>query len=323
MKTKLRYSFLVGIACAAVAVSGQAGAAESAKRPLKIGVSINALSAINNREVFDLQQRKIEAAGHECVAVNANGIAAQQVANIENLIQQQCDVIIVQNGDTDALTNVVKEAVEKGVHVISVESGWIPGISAMFAKNDFALGATMYIMLAAGMNYEGEIITINHNDHPAIRARRNVQEAILKEYTSIHNVNTVTSGYPGTIELAYRGVESALQQNPDVKSIWCTFDLEAIGAAQACRAAGKENVTIVGADGEIDVLNMIKNGEYIVATSVADLEATTSMVLDVAEKLAAGKEVEKFHEMPYIMITKDNVDYYIEKTMKYLEGDLK
>lgn len=322
MKNTLRYFVpqLICLVCALFASTAGGFAAEAA-RPLKIGVSINALSAINNREVFDLQQRKIEEAGHECVAVNANGIAVQQVTGIENLVQQQCDVIIVQNGDTDALTNVVKEAVEKGVHIISVESGWIPGISAMFAKNDFALGATMYMMLAGEMNYEGEIITINHNDHPAIRARRNVQEAILREYPSIRNVNTVTSGYPGTIELAYRGVESALQQNPDVKSIWCTFDLEALGAAQACKAAGKENVTIVGADGEIDVLNMIKNGEYIIATSVADLETTTTKVLEVAEKLAAGETVEKFHEMPYIMITRDNVDYYIEKTMKYLEGD--
>ncbi len=287
---------------------------------LKIGISINALNAINNREVYDLQQQKAKEAGHEVIAVNADGIAVQQVEDVENLIQHGCDVIIIQNGDTDALTNVVKEASSKGIHVISVESGWIPGISAMFAKNDFALGANMYLMLAGEMGYEGEVILVNHNDHPAIRARRNVQEAILKEYPSIKAVNTVTSGYPGTIDATYKGVESALQQNPNVKAIWCTFDLEAIGAAQACKAAGKDDILIVGADGEIDVLNMIKDGGPIIATSVADLEETTTKVLEVAEKLAAGEEVAKFNEMPFTMITKDNVDFYIEKTLKYLES---
>ena len=288
---------------------------------ITVGVSINALDAINNRQVFEMMQKKVTDAGYECIATNANGTAVQQSTDIENLVQQGCNVIVVLNGDTDGLTNAVKEASDKGVHVISVESGYIPGISAYFAKNDFALGAAMYMMLAGEMGYEGEIIATGHNDHPAIRARVNIQEAMLKEYTKIKMVNKVTTGYPGTTELAYNGVESALQQNPDVKSIWCTFDLEAIGAAQACEALGKTDIKIVGADGEIDVLKMIKDEKYIVATSVADLEATTDDVIDTIADLGAGENVKMFHEMPFIMITKDNVDEWIERTESYLKNN--
>lgn len=153
----------------------------------------------------------------------------------------------------------------------------------------------------------------------AIRARVNVQEAMLKEYANIKLVNRVTTGYPGTTELAYNGVESALQQNPDVKTIWCTFDLEALGAAQACEALGKKDIKIVGADGEIDVLRMIKDGKYIIATSVADLEATTDDVIQTVADLSSGAEVKMFHEMPFIMITEENVDEWIERTESYLK----
>ena len=38
-----------------------------------VGVSINALDAINNRQVFELMQEKVKAAGYECMATNANG----------------------------------------------------------------------------------------------------------------------------------------------------------------------------------------------------------------------------------------------------------
>lgn len=220
---------------------------------VSVGVSINALDAINNRQVFELMQKKLEAAGYSCIATNANGTAVQQATDIENLVQQGCKVIVVLNGDTDGLANAVKEASSKGVRIISVESGYIPGISAYFAKNDFALGSAMYMLLAGEMGYEGEIICLGHNGHPAIRARVNVQEAMLKEYANIKCVNKVTTGYPGTAELAYNGVESALQQNPNVKTIWCTFDLEALGAARACEALGKKDIKIVGADGEIVV----------------------------------------------------------------------
>ena len=71
-----------------------------------------------------------------------------------------CNVIVVLNGDTEGLTNAVKEASEKGVYVISVESGYIPGISAYFAKNDFALASAMYMMLAGEMGYELSLIHI-------------------------------------------------------------------------------------------------------------------------------------------------------------------
>lgn len=286
---------------------------------VKVGISINALDAINNRQVFEMMQNKAEAAGYEYVATNANGTATQQSTDIENLVQQGCNVIVVLNGDTEGLINAVKEASEKGVYVISVESGYIPGISAYFAKNDFALASAMYMMLAGEMGYEGEIIATGHNDHPAIRARVNVQEAMLKEYANIKLVNRVTTGYPGTTELAYNGVESALQQNPDVKTIWCTFDLEALGAAQACEALGKKDIKIVGADGEIDVLRMIKDGKYIIATSVADLEATTDDVIQTVADLSSGAEVKMFHEMPFIMITEENVDEWIERTESYLK----
>ncbi|ADU31985.1 sugar ABC transporter substrate-binding protein [Evansella cellulosilytica] len=286
--------------------------ASASGEQLTIGVSINALANIHNRHMFEYIEEEIEAAGHNAVMVNANGHAVQQVNDIENLISQGVDVIVVQNGDTDALTNVVQEAVDAGIPVISQESGWIPGTSAMFAMNDFAVASELYMMLAGEMGYEGEIITINHNDHPAIRARRNIQDAVLREYPLIENVNTVTSGFPGTVEIAYSGVESALLANPNVKAIWATFDLEAIGAAQAVQAAGRDDILIVGVDGEEEALEMIRDGGPIIATVVGDLRATCIEVVEVAEKLASGAETLSFYSIPYEIVTEDNVAKYLD-----------
>lgn len=279
--------------------------------PLRIGVSINALANIHNQHMFQYTEEAIRAAGHVPVMVNANGLAVQQVSDIENLIVQRVDVIIVQNGDTDGLTNVVQEADAAGIPVISMESGWIPGASAMFALNDFEIAAVLYGMLAGEMGYEGKVFTINHNDHPAIRARRNVQDAVLREYTNIQNVVTITSTFPGTVEAAYRGVESALLAHPDVKAIWATFDLEAIGAAQAVRAAGRDDILIVGVDGEADALQMIKDGGPIIATAVGDIRGAAQRAVEVAEQLAAGEEVQAFYAIPFTVVTRENVDEFL------------
>ncbi|MFM1652656.1 sugar ABC transporter substrate-binding protein [Brevibacillus sp. B_LB10_24] len=292
--------------------SAQAPKSVDPGKQIVIGVSVNALSNIHNQEMYDYTEQAIKAAGFKPVMVNANGLAVQQVSDIENLIQQNVDVIIIQNGDTDALKNVVKSAVDKGIHVISMDSGWIPGVSALFAKNDFEVGSSIYSMLAAEMGFEGEVITINHNDHPAIRARRNVQDAVLKEYANIKRVANVTSGFPGTVELAYKGVESSLQAHPNVKAIWATFDLEAVGAAQAVKAAGRDDIIIAGVDGEKEALQFIKEGGPIIATVVADMKTASEQVVQVAEKLARGEQTNKFYPIPYNIVTKENVDQYLQ-----------
>ena len=95
-------------------------------------------------------QQKVEAAGYECISTNANGTAVQQSTDIENLVQQGCDVIVVMNGDTDGLTNAVKEASEKGVHIISVES-----VSYTHLK-----GANLAEMTSLGLPVTSSILTI-------------------------------------------------------------------------------------------------------------------------------------------------------------------
>lgn len=313
-------------AAEAPAAEAEAPAAEAeaeapapvAESDIYVGISINALDAINNQQTYDLLQKACEEAGYKYAATNANGMAAQQATDIENLVQMGCNFLVVCNGDTDGLTGAIQEAASKGVKVISVESGYIEGISAYFAKNDFALGATMYMMLAGEMGYAGQIICTGHTGHPAIRARVDVQTAMLTEYTNIECVTFVETGYPGTTELAYNGCEIALQQYPDVETIWCTFDLEALGAAQACEDLGMTHVKTVGADAELDVLKMIKDERYIVMTSTADLDATVADVIATIAELADTGSTAMFHEMPYVVITKDNADEWIERTEAYL-----
>lgn len=279
---------------------------------LKIGVSINATSNQHNLDVYETLVAEGKAAGHEVVAVNANGAAAQQTTDIENLTEQNCDVIIIANGEAEALKNVVTRAKDRGIYVISYESGWIPGCDTMFAVNDFASGAALYMKIAAEMGFEGDIVTFHHNDHPVIRSHYYTMRAILDEYTNIHIVNDGYTGFPGTTELAYEIMESALLANPSIKAAWCSFDLEAIGALQACQAAGRDDILIVGYDGELDVLKNIAEGGQIIATANTQFKDACKQCINVAEKLAAGEEVSARYDIGFNIITADNVSEFYQ-----------
>lgn len=283
---------------------------ESKVGALKIGVSINATSNQHNLDVYESLISAGEAAGHEVIATNANGAVAQQITDVENLIEQGCDVIIISNGEADALINVVARAKERGIYVISYESGWIEGCDSMFAVNDFASASELYMKIAAEMGFKGKIVTLHHNDHPVPRAHYQTMVALTKEYTNIQIVNDGYTGFPGTTELAYEIVESALLADPDIKAVWASFDLEAIGALQACQAAGRDDILIVGYDGEADVLKNIAEGGQIIATANTGFKNACENAIKVAEKLAAGEKVSARYDIEYNIINADNISKF-------------
>ena len=278
---------------------------------IKVGISINATSNQHNLDVYETAIAECEKAGYEVIATNANGAAAQQAADIENLIENNCDVIVVSNGEAAALINVVARAKEKGIGVISYESGWIEGCDAMFGVNDFACASELYLKAAAAMGYEGEIITMHHNDHPVPRTHYFVMKAICEEY-NISIVNDGYTGYPGTTELAYNICESALLANPNVKGIWASFDLEAIGALQACQALGREDIVIVGYDGDPEVLKNIKEGGQVIATANTGFKNACAKLAEVVGMLANGEKVERFYPIDYNIIDSENIDEFYQ-----------
>lgn len=296
----------------APADEGSGAAPEVKSGALKIGISINATSNQHNQDIYETSIANAKARGHEVLATNANGAAAQQTTDIENLIEQNCDVIIIENGEAEALINVVARAKERGIYVISYESGWIEGCDTMFAVNDYASAAELYMKIAAETGFQGEIITMHHNDHPVPRAHYQTMLAILDAYPNIKLVNDGYTGFPGTTELAYDITESALMANPGINAIWCSFDLEAIGALQACQAMGREDILIVGYDGEEDVLRNIAEGGQIIATANTGYESACEKVIEVAEQMCAGEPFNARYDIEYNIIDATNIDQFYQ-----------
>lgn len=279
----------------------------------KLGISINALDATTNRKMYESAQAYAKEQGIEVMATNA-GDTTKQADDIENLVQSGCNAIIVQNADSSVCANAVKEASEAGVYIISEESGWMTGVSSMICINNFKVGAEMCNTILAEIGYTGKVILTGHNDHPTVRAHLNVFNAMCDEYSDIEVVNEVHTTYPGTTEVTYEGVSSALVQNPDVKAVICSQDLEALGAIQALKEADLyPDVKVIGHDGSLDVLNEIKDNDCCLLTVYPETVESTKIAVDAAISLMNGEEAEPYYEEPYTIVDDSNVDEYIEK----------
>lgn len=280
---------------------------------LKIGISTNALANIHNRHMFEGLKEEAEGRGHEVVTANANGDPAQQANDVENLVQAGCDVIVIQNADNFSLKNAVQEAVASGVRVICHDTGWIDGIDSMFLLNSMAVQADICMLLAAEIGFGGKIITTGHQDNFALRSGYYIHNAFMEEY-GLESVAHVQTTFPGTTEVTYNGLDSALTANPDVAAIFTSQDLEAMGAIQALKEHDMyPDVKCIGVDGEVDVLNDIKAGGSCLATAISDLDGSNVAVVDACEKLMAGEYVAKYNEIPYSIVTQANADEFLEK----------
>ena len=78
-------------------------------------------------------------------------------------------------------------------------------------------------------------------------------------------------------------METILQAHPDITGVICGNDTMAVGAAAALKAAGRNDVIVVGFDGSPDAATGIQDGS-IQATVLQPIVNLSVMAVDQADK---------------------------------------
>ena len=101
-------------------------------------------------------KEKAEAEGEKLIVVDAGDDAAKQTSDIEDLISKNISVLIVNPVDSDAVAPAVKDAVSRGIKVISVDRG-VNGVDVDCAiASDNVEGAKMATTVAQKPDLMGE-----------------------------------------------------------------------------------------------------------------------------------------------------------------------
>ncbi len=107
-------------------------------------------------------------------------------------------------------------------------------------------------------------------------------------------------------------VENWLTTGTQIDAILCQNDGMALGALEAVKAAGKKDeIIIAGIDAIQDALDSIKAGE-LDATCFQDAIGQGEGALEMAVKAANGEKIER-NNIPFELVTKDNVDGYYSR----------
>lgn len=181
--------------------------------------------------------------------------AEGQIEVINSLIAQQVDAIAVSANDKDALVPALKRAMERGITVISWDSGVAPeGRQMHLNPSSNPLIGNMIIKLAADHLPDGGDVAVLSASATATNQNTWIEE-MNKVKDNYPGINVVTTVYGDDLaDKSYREAQGLMQSHPDLKAIIAPTSVGIVAAAQAVTDAGKAgqiNVTGLGLPSEM------------------------------------------------------------------------
>ncbi|WP_299673098.1 rhamnose ABC transporter substrate-binding protein [uncultured Roseobacter sp.] len=197
-----------------------------------------------------------ELGGVEIIYTGPTDTTAEgQIEVINSLIAQGVDAIAVSANDTDALVPTLKKAMQRGITVISWDSGVAEdGRQMHLNPSSNALIGNMIIKLAADHLPDGGDVAVLSATTTSTNQNVWIEEMnkVMGDYPDINLVTTVYGD--DLADKSYREATGLMQSYPDLDAIIAPTSVGIVAAAQAVVDAGKVgevNVTGLGLPSEM------------------------------------------------------------------------
>ena len=223
--------------------------------------------------------------------VESDNDISKQIANIEDLIAQDVDVIITTPCDTTALNSTLQEAMDAGIKVILL-AATIDGDSydSLITVDERDFGASGAKWLAEQLGGEGKIIMLEGiSGYSTSTLRQEGAMSVFKEYPGIEIIADEDAGWD--YATAKTVTSDLLATYPEIDGVWSQGGAMTLGAIEAFQAAGRELVPMTGEDNNGYLKACVENNMEGIA--VAKPTWLTRVALDTAISLMNGEEVTK------------------------------
>ena len=241
-----------------------------------------------------------ELGGVEIIYTGPTDTTAEgQIEVINSLIAQRVDAIAVSANDPDALVPALQKAMDRGITVISWDSGVAPeGREMHLSPSSNALIGQTIIKLAADEMPDGGQVAILSATSTSTNQNIWIEEmnAVMGDYPNIEVVATVYGD--DLADKSYRETQGLIQTYPDLDAIIAPTSVGIVAAAQAVADAGKiSEVNVTGLGLPSEMAGAIESGaskSFAIWNPVDLGYATTMLAYNLATDAAtaeAGAEI--------------------------------
>jgi ribose transport system substrate-binding protein len=238
----------------------------------------------------------------------ASGVA-DQVSQMETAVTQQYDGIILGTVDAAGIVPGIQAANTAGIPVIAVDTAPAGCDFISLVQTDNVAAARLAgEFIAEQIGGTGKVLNLQGDlANQTGQARSDGLHEALDEYPDIQVIDQ------SAMWLQDKGLaitENILTSDPDIVAIFAANDPPALGALQALKAAGRDDVLIVGFDGTKDGLEAVKNGDFV-ADVLQFPDAMGIIGVDLIVRHLNGEEIPERVDSGSGLATAENVDQYL------------
>lgn len=299
MKVK-KAMVVLAAALAGLGLTACGGGAKSTADGLEgknISIMTPYLSSVTTNQMVENLQAGLEKEGAEVTVIDTANDFSKLASRIEDVVTAQTDGIILVSADPSQLENQLQEAFDANIPVFGCDSGFIEGMQVNASSDNYQMGQLITDYLFNDlMGGEGNVIALTHRPHPGVVKRCEAFDDAIAANDKISLITEQHIPAEQPINDAQDTVENLLLSNPEkgsITAIWCGWDEPAIGATQACMEAGRDEILVVGVDGNDQAVDLIKQGTNLKATVKQNFDGMADIVLEQMKLLYTGKEIEK------------------------------
>ena len=301
------------LACT-TALLGTAAVAET----MTIGITQNNVGVDSYQTTYE--KAFIEAAEAnadvEVVVLDAGGDVARQIAQMEDLIQQEVDAIIIWPTNGEAVIPAVRKAFQAGIPVVVTNSNIAEAgfefVASFSGPDNITQGSRSAEIMcerftALGTQDEARVVQISGQPGytTAIERAKGFEDRLPEVCPNVTLVETQPGDW--NREKSQQVMEAFLVKYDDIDGVYAGDDNMGVGALNAANAAGRtDGITLVGATNFAVGYEAMARGEYwgsIYQSPVDDAKAALKTALD----LLAGEELPFLNYFDTPKITQDNI----------------
>ncbi len=299
MRSAIRLLFAGSTALAGVSIAGLALA-----ETMTIGITQNNVGVDSYQTTYE--QAFIEAAeadpAVQIVVLDAGGDVARQIAQIQDLAQQKVDAIIIWPTNGKAVVPAVRAADNAGIPVIITNSNiaeeGFDFIKSFSGPDNITQGSRAAEIMCdkfkdMGIEDEAQIVQISGQPGytTAIERAQGFEDRLPEVCPNVTLLETQPADW--NREKAQRVMEALLVKYDDIDGVYSGDDNMGVGALNAAKAAGREDIVFVGATNFAVGYEAMNRGDYWGSIYQSPVD-------DAKNALATAKAVVSGEEVPFL-----------------------
>ena len=302
-------------ATAAMTVAGMAAA-----ETMTIGITQNNVGVDSYQTTYEKAFFEAAAANDdvEVVVLDAGGDVARQIAQMEDLIQQEVDAIIIWPTNGEAVIPAVRKAYQADIPVVVTNSNIAEAgfdfVASFSGPDNITQGIRSAEIMcdrfkALGIENEAKVVHITGQPGytTAIERAKGFNDRLPEVCPNVEQIDEQPGDW--NREKSQQVMEAFLVKYDDIDGVYSGDDNMGVGAMNAAIAAGREGITFVGATNFAVGYEAMAAGTYwgsIYQSPVDDAKAALKTAVD----LLNGEELPFLNYFDTPKITQDNMDEF-------------